>query len=159
MSYEVIFEQTAIAAAFARFAEALGVRDYGARQSHDGFQAHHHPQHIRDCIELHRFVAPGGKVLITVRPDNPLATEGLIVSDGQRRYLARSGRFQANTPAPELFRQNTSGDVRWIKAAGDTKKRYLITPLDGISDADLVMEVASFLTRRFVPNPSARTDG
>lgn len=149
---DYISEPAAIAAAFARFAEALGVRDYNARKTHDGFQAHHHPQHERECIELQAY---GGNVLITVRPDDPLKTDGLIVIDGQGRHLARTGRFAANTRDPHLFGQNTRGDVRWIKAAGENKKRYLITRLDEISDADIVKEVASFLTKRFVPNSSA----
>ena len=159
MNYKLISNAEDIAAAFAQFARALGVPDHGNRARHDGFSAKYQlrgrPGRERTCVELKWFGPHKGTVLISVCPDVPLATAGLIVVDGhERKYLSHSDHFAPNTLRRGLFRQNTKGDSRWINAAGDKKKRYLVTPLDEIDDADIVKEVASYLTKRFVPNSS-----
>ena len=172
MDYELISEPKAIADAFDRFARAIGIPEHESKASHDGFRAERKPQRPsrvpsdiahsgvpaeRDCVEL-RPIGHKGTVMINICSTGaPRGAEGSIVANEQgRKYLARSGTFNTRARS-ELFKRNTEDDPERINVVeeGETKSRYLITPLEEIDDADIVANVGRFVQKCFVPNSSS----
>ena len=74
----------------------------------------------------------------------------MVVDEQRVRYVTHSGSFYGADRL--LFQENTRSDERWINVAeGKPERRYLVTPLDGISDADLLENIARFVHKRFIP--------
>ena len=146
--------------AFARFAKMLGLDTYDRWKNHDdfGFRVRRELLDVgRDSVKLRR-VGHNEEARITVCPNDPLTTAGLIVTDEQgRRYVTHVGVFDGKAPDRDLFQENTQDDEFWIEVAGAKGRRYLVTPLDDIDDAQLRTNVARFVHNRFVPEPRERT--
>ena len=151
MAYKV---SDAADAAFARFTQVLGVNAHDEMKSHEAFWAKRAILDTgRDAVKLGRVGHHDEEARITVCPDDPLNTAGLIVTDEQgKRYVTHVGRFDGKARDRDLFRQNTQNDEAWIEIAGVKDRRYLVTPLDEIDEADLLANVARFVRNRFVPN-------
>ena len=154
MGYEPITDPAAIVDAFEEFRRILGVSLHGVKHPHEdrGFWAQRWfpkgPDGPADAVEF-GLVGSRAFVRVTVQPSEPLHVDGLIVRDEHgRRYVTRTGRF-GNAGAVSEFREST--DPReWIEIAGDSReRRYLITPLDGIAEPDLLDNVARFVKTRF----------
>ena len=172
MDFELISEPTAIADAFDRFAQALGIPEHESKASHDGFRAKREsrrpsrvPSDIahsgvpaeRDCVELGPIGTRGTVMINICSTGAPRGAEGSIVANEQgRKYVARSGTFNTRARS-ELFKSNTEDDPEWINVVeeGKTKSTYLITALEGIDDADIVANVGRFVQKCFVPNSSS----
>ena len=152
MAYKV---SDAADAAFARFTQVLGVNAHDEMKSHEAFWAKRAILDTgRDAVKLGRVGHHDEEARITVCPDDPLNTAGLIVTDEQgKRYVTHVGRFDGKARDRNLFQKNTQNDDEaWIEIAGVKGRRYLVTPLDEIDEADLLANVARFVHNRFVPN-------
>ena len=152
MGYEPITDPAAIVDAFEEFQRVLGVSRHGVKHPHEGrgFWAQRwfpKPDGPLDAVAF-GLVGSKASVRVTVKPSEPSHVDGLIVRDEHgRRYVARGGRF-SDASATHEFRENT--DPRWIEVVGDPReRRYLITPLDGIAEPDLLDNVARFVKTRF----------
>ncbi len=172
MGYEMISEPKAIADAFDRFVRALGIPEFESTESHDGFQAHREVRpsrvssdigahsgvrQMRDCVKLIPIGYKGTVMINICSTAAPRGAAGSIVADEQgRKYLAHSGGFNARARR-ELFERNTKGDPKWINVAenGEVKSTYLVTPLEGIDDADIVANVGRLVRKCFAPNSSS----
>ena len=157
MAYSLSSKPKDINDAFTRFATMLGLDTYKEWKSHDDFGFRVRRELLvgkdgeRDSIKLSR-VGHKGEARITVCPDDPLATAGLIVTDEQgRRYVAHIGVFDGKSRDRDLFQENTKDDDFWVEISEVNGDRYLVTPLDDINSAELLTNVARFVQNRFVP--------
>ena len=160
MAYRFSSNPKDINDAFAHFAKMLGLDTYDKWKNHGDFGFRVRRELLdggRDSVKLRR-VDHDGEARITVCPNDPLNTAGLIVADEQgRRYVTHVGVFDGKARDRDLFQENTQDDEFWIEVSGAKGRRYLVTPLDDISDAQLRTNVARFVHTRFVPNASERS--
>ena len=155
MRYEKVANAEEITAAFDQFRRVLDVEIHGKKRTHEDHEFWamrwfpDGPDGPRDAVALGP-LWDKGNARITVRPNNPSGVRGLIVTDEtSMRYVAHSGRFSGTATDSRLFQANTQGDAAWIEVA-DEGERYLITPLDGVDDSELLENVASFVRKRFL---------
>ena len=166
MGYEVIEDPDEIVAAFEKLKDVLRVASHAVRVEHEnyGFWAERYlagsgprsEREGRDPDELSESVALGvsgakTSARIGIKPTNRFRVEGLMVIDEQRiRYVTHSGSFSGADV--NLFQENTRNDENWISVTGDKRdRRYLVTPLDEIGEAELLENIGSFVRKRFVP--------
>ena len=168
MDYELISNPQDIVDAFAEFKRALGVQDHGVPYEHEDFgfwakrwlpdanDLQHDAQlgagGARDAVALGLIGNDKDSARITIRPIEPSGVEGLVVTDTNGvRYITHSGRFDSKAAQPSVFQENTRDDAGWINVKDDKKDhRYLVTALDGITDEELLRNVARFVRKRFV---------
>ena len=75
----------------------------------------------------------------------PLDVAGLFVKGGDgKTYITHSGVFGSRPR--DAFREHTLGNG-WIGVDGVESARFLVTEIDGVSDADILKNVASFVAK------------
>ena len=102
----------------------------------------------RDAVVLYPIGDDENAARITVQPSNPLTVAGLIVVDERgRRYVTHSGRL--HNGYSRNLQENTEADS-WVSVTNDkVARRYLITPLDEVDDADVLKNVSRFIQALF----------
>ena len=162
MGYKLISDPQQITEAFALFLRVLKVEEWGITHEHEdyGFWVKRWlpKEGPRDAVALGLVGNEEDTARITISPEKPSMVAGLLVTDERGvKYVTHDGRFDVKATNSHLFKENTRNDPKWINVPGD-KRRYLVTPLDGIDDTDVLENVARFVRKRFVRAPGAPND-
>ena len=154
MAYQPIVAESEVNDALERLESILGIEASGVRVPHDkhGFWAMRTHRRVDREVVMLGLIAGSRKVRsITVRSENKDGTHldvaGLFVRDQEgNRYITHSGRFGWNLPH-RAFRDYT-GPGGWIDVdveGGKQRKRYLVSPIDGVDDTHVRTKIGSFV--------------
>ena len=154
MAYQPIVAESEVNDALERLESILGIEAHRVKVHHDehGFWARREPwANDREAVKLGLIAGSRSPCSIAIRSENKDGTHfdvaGLFVRDQQRnRYITHSGRFGWKLPH-RAFPDYTGPDG-WIDVdveEGKQRKRYLVSPIDGVDDTNVRTKIGSFV--------------